>query len=662
MTEMGHADRHQLVFTVKDKCRVCFTCVRECPVKAIKINNGQAEVINERCIGCGNCVKVCSQGAKQFLDLQSEVEDLLQSGQKVVACIAPSFPAEFYDIADYRMLVGMVRKLGFYKVVEVAFGADLVASEYLKMIDSEDQQPYISSDCPAIVYYIEHYHPGLVKNLAPIVSPMVAITRVIHEEYGRDVKVVFIGPCIAKKAESEEVDVAITFKELRELFEKYKIEASTDSKTEFDPPLAGKGAVFPVSRGMIQTIDKNDDLTKGNIITASGKDNFKEIIKEFEGGEIECKHMELLCCKGCIMGPGMTNKDKRYFKRNLVGNYAMQKMNNFNKAEWESNMSKYRNVDLSQSFLPKDRRVERPGTESIQKVLLSMGKKEPSDFLNCGACGYDTCEDHAVAIIQGYAEVEMCLPYSIEKLHKSIADLNISNENLEDARQALKQSEKLANMGQLSAGIAHELNNPLGVITMYSNILKEEANQDDPVYKDLELIVEQTERCKKIVGGLLNFARKNQVRKTDTDIEKFVIRSTESVIIPKNITLKIDTEMNDPHIMIDQDQMMQALTNLEKNAVEAMPDGGELSIRIKEREGDFQIKISDTGIGIPKENMDKLFTPFFTTKKMGKGTGLGLPLVYGIVKMHKGQINVVSNTDKNMGRTGTTFIIEIPKY
>ena len=659
---MGHAERNKLVFTIKDKCRVCYTCVRECPVKAIKINNGQAEVISERCIGCGNCVKVCSQGAKVFLDTKSEVEKLLESEKNVIACIAPSFPAEFSDITNYQVLVGMIRRLGFSKVVEVAFGADLIASEYRQMIDSNDKKPYISSDCPSIVYYIEHYHPDLVQNLAPIASPMVAISRAVRQEYGADVKVVFIGPCIAKKAESDEVDEGITFRELRELFQMYDINSRNVVASDFDPPKAGKGAVFPVARGLIQSIDKNDDLTDGNIISASGKDNFKEIIAEFESGELDCKYMELLCCKGCIMGPGMTNKNQRYFKRNLVSYYVKQKMSSFDKEEWDENIEKYSGLDLSQSFNPSDKRDAIPNPEEIEKILLSMGKTKPSDFLNCGACGYDTCKDHAIAIIQGHAETEMCLPYAIEKLHKSIEDLNISNENLEDARMALKQSEKLANMGQLSAGIAHELNNPLGVITMYSNILKEETKKEDPMYRDLELIVDQTERCKKIVGGLLNFARKNQVKKTETNMEKFILHSTESIILPENVELKIESNLHDPNIMIDQDQMMQVLTNLEKNAIEAMPDGGTLTVEASENGSNFKIEIKDTGIGIPKENMEKLFTPFFTTKKLGKGTGLGLPLVYGIVKMHKGQINVVSNTDINKGQLGTNFIIDIPKF
>jgi len=215
-------------------------------------------------------------------------------------------------------------------------------------------------------------------------------------------------------------------------------------------------------------------------------------------------------------------------------------------------------------------------------------------------------------------------------------------------------------MGQLSAGIAHELNNPLGVITMYSNLLLDEIT-DETTKNDLQLIVEQTDRCRKIVGGLLNFARKNQVRLVETQLEKFVGHSIQSIIRPENVCILFTVDMQDPYVFLDADQMMQVLTNLEKNAVEAMPQGGELKISLTEQSDDVVIAISDTGTGISKENMEKVFTPFFTTKEVGKGTGLGLPLCYGIVKMHRGKIDVASNDNPEKGPTGTTFTIKIPR-
>ena len=651
----------KLVYTKEGLCKVCYTCVRECPVKAIRIFNGQAEVMNERCIGCGNCVKVCSQGAKVYMDSRQEVLDLLKGNERIAAIIAPSFAAEFSEINDYRKLVGMIRSLGFDFVNEVAFGADMVANEYEKLMEGEKNNPHISSDCPAIVYYIKQYHPGLVEKLAPITSPMVAITRAIRKLHGNNLKVVFIGPCIAKKAESDEVDAVITFMELRDIFKTHNILPENVKPSDFDIPHAGKGAIFPVSRGMLQTVNKSDDICEGNIVVAEGRSNFKEVIKEFEGGFLNSHHLELLCCEGCIMGPGMSKGGQRYTRRTQISQYVKEKMNKLDKTEWKKNIEELSDVDLSITFKPADRRIKVPDNKEVEKVLRNMGKLKPKDHLNCGACGYETCVEHAIAIVEGLAETEMCLPYTIEKLHLSIEELNQSNEKLASTQMALNQSEKLASMGQLSAGIAHELNNPLGVITMYSNILKDEAPEDAPIRKDLDLIVEQANRCKNIVGGLLNFARKNQVKLTETDLNKFVERSIDPIIKPDTISIGFTSTLKDPVVLLDQDQMMQVLTNLEKNAVEAMPDGGTLSVSLSGNGNTVEINVSDTGIGIPEENMDKLFTPFFTTKEMGKGTGLGLPLIYGIVKMHKGQINVTSNANPENGPTGTNFKITLPR-
>ena len=658
---MSHAYHRQLVFTVKDKCRVCYTCVRECPVKAIKIIKTQAEVINERCIGCGNCVKVCSQGAKYALNSIKEVYQILGSEKKIAACIAPSFPAEFTEVPDYRLLVGMIRKLGFDYVTEVAFGADMVAREYENNLKVKGQVGQISSDCPAIVYFIRHYHPDLVENLSPIASPMLAMTRIMKKKYGEDVMVVFIGPCFAKKAESEEVDEVLTFRELRDMFNERGISWDNSEPSEFDPPVSWKGAIFPISRGLYFTANSTETIPEEQVVIAEGRVNFKEAVREFEEGLIRNKNLMLLCCEGCIMGPGTSPGGKRFARSAAVGEYVSKKLATVDKQAWEKQIEEFKGLDFTQQFTPEDRRFEIPAEDKILEALHAMGKFKPEDHLNCGTCGYDTCVEHAIAIVKGLAETEMCLPYTIEKLHDSISSLNVSNEKLAKAKQALKQSEKLAHMGQLSAGIAHELNNPLGVITMYSNILIDEAPEDDPVREDLKLIAEQAERCKKIVSGLLNFARKNQVTLSETDVVKFMRHSIDSIIKPANIEVVFEPKISSPQARLDIDQMMQVLTNLEKNAVEAMPDGGKLTIGVEGDNDEIRFIISDTGTGISKEHMDKIFTPFFTTKEMGKGTGLGLALIYGIVKMHKGKIHVDSNNDASKGPTGTTFTITLPR-
>lgn len=660
--------KKHLVSTIKERCRVCYTCVRECPAKAIKISNGQADIIPERCIGCGNCVKVCSQNAKVFRKEIDEVRLMISGKQPCAAIIAPSFPAEFSEIKNHRLLVSLIRNLGFTYVAEVAFGADLVAEEYKKLMQAGNYPPVISSDCPAIVSYIEHYHPDLVDSLAHVVSPMVAMSKAMRKRYGDDLKIVFIGPCIAKKDESELIDAALTFRELREMLTQAGIRPADVTPTEFDPPLGGKGAIFPVSRGLLNTVGVKEDIFERNVIVAEGRINFQEAIKEFESGQIAQEHLELLCCEGCIMGPGMSPypffsaSSRRYRKQASVSDYVINKLENLDIRQWEKDIEEFGSLDLFREFKKKDIRVAKPAEEEINEVLHKMGKFEPKDHLDCGACGYDSCRDHAIAIIRGLAEHEMCLPYAIEKLHNYVRELNISNEKLANTQEALKQSEKLAGLGQLSAGIAHELNNPLGVITMYSNILKDESAADNPIRPDLELIVENAERCKKIVGGLLNFARKNQVNFSEIDFNKLLEHSVSSVILPGNIVKTLDSQIKNPKASVDYDQLAQVFTNLLKNAVEAMPpEGGRIQIRALDSTDEFTVYIIDTGSGISKENMGKLFTPFFTTKAIGKGTGLGLPIIYGIVKMHKGSITVKSNADPEKGPTGTTFTITIPR-
>jgi iron only hydrogenase large subunit-like protein/nitrogen-specific signal transduction histidine kinase len=649
-----------LVYTIKELCRTCYTCVRECPAKAIRIVGGQAEVIDERCIACGNCTKVCSQGAKVFLNTTDRVINLLDDNIDSAAIIAPSFPAEFQEFTDYRHLIGMVKALGFKNVLEVSFGADLVADMYKKLVE-ESKDYYISSDCPSIVNYIKHYHPNLVDNLAPIVSPMVAMSRVVRSKYGNDVKIVFIGPCVAKKAESTEIDEAITFSELRELFDLFKITPENSQPSDFDQPTGGRGAIFPVTRGLLQTANINDDAITGNIIAAEGRIDFQGALKEFEAGLIKNQHMELLCCEGCIMGPGLSKNGKQYNRRALVSSYANVKMKELDSVSWQKAFDEYSNLDLSIRHRSEDRRQEITDENGLAEVLASMGKTTKKDQLDCGACGYESCIEHAIAIKNGLAEVEMCLPFTIEKLHKSVKDLALSNEKLSSMKQALKQSEKLAHMGQLSAGIAHELNNPLGVVIMYSNILLDESPADAPVREDLKLIVEQAGRCKKIVGGLLNFARKNQVNHQLISIRELADRSLESVIVPENVKISVSDKTTSPDAMLDVEQMTQVLTNLVKNAIDAMPNGGSIDVILEDTLGDVSITVKDTGTGIKEEDKSKIFEPFFTTKAIGVGTGLGLATAYGIVKMHKGQITVESNTDPATGPTGTSFKIILPR-
>jgi len=223
------------------------------------------------------------------------------------------------------------------------------------------------------------------------------------------------------------------------------------------------------------------------------------------------------------------------------------------------------------------------------------------------------------------------------------------------------QSEKLASMGQIAAGIAHELNNPLAVVLMYARLMLEGSQRDPSLHEDAQMVAEQADRCKKIVAGLLHFARQNKVVLQPTDLCKLANHVLATLRIPENIQLEVVHQIADPIVELDGDQIVQVLTNLLTNTIAAMPDGGTLTVKTSGNENTVAMTVVDTGIGIPKENMDKIFEPFFTTKQIGKGTGLGLAVTYGIVKMHCGDIKAQSNADPAAGPTGTTFAVTLPR-
>jgi two-component system NtrC family sensor kinase len=664
---LKHNGKLPLVTTIKERCRVCYTCVRECPAKAIRIAEGQAEVISERCIGCGNCVRVCSQKAKKVLSGIEQVQTILSSGAKTAAIIAPSFPVEFAEL-DYQTVVGMTRALGFTIVHEVAFGADLVAMEYRKLLAANTDKRYISTACPAVIGFVEKYFPHLVSMLTPIVSPMVADARVLRRLHGKNLKIVFIGPCIAKKGEAAsenivgDVDAVLTFSELRDMFDAKGIKAKNVTPGEFDGPQAGLGTIFPISRGLLQAAHIEEDLIAGEVVATDGRSNFVEAIEEFGSGDLDARLLEVLCCNGCIMGAGITSNFQLLTRRASVSSYVRKKMQMFDEKTWQKDIKSFSDINLSRTFTANDQRTLTPPEDGrVAEIMSRMGKVKSEDELNCGACGYDTCRDHAMAIYKGLAESEMCLPYTIEQLRRTVNELADSNRQLVTTQEALMQSEKLASMGQLAAGIAHEVNNPLGVVLMYAHLLLDEVKNNPKLSDDLTMIAEQANRCKNIVAGLLHFARQNKVLLQMADTNTLIAKSIKAVPVPENITVAIEQKCDDPTAELDNDQMIQVLTNLITNAVAAMPDGGKLTLCTDGDADRIRFIVADTGIGIPKENMSKIFEPFFTTKQIGKGTGLGLAVTYGIVKMHRGSIDVVSNADPAAGQTGTTFTVTLPK-
>lgn len=423
----------QVIFTNKARCRDCYRCVRVCPVKAIRMHEGQAYVVDERCIGCGTCIRECPQKAKSYRNDVDRVVRLIASGVRVAASVAPSFAAAYPDW-QRRRLPSALRRLGFSYVGETAIGAYEVAMATAAVVNRQRSQPHVCTACPAVVRYVERYRPEAIDRLVPIVSPMLAHAVHISRELGEGVRVVFIGPCVAKKAEAERpehaglVDCVLTFAELDEWMEREAIDLSACEESEFDEVPQGHSRLFALEGGGVRTAGWSTDLLDGELVAVSGFDEVRSILEQVGQPGAPRLVEPLFCPQGCINGPAMTGGQNNFTRRGEVLRYAGERpqgvapgaaardaeekpptaplpCESFRAQEMFENGLRTR---FSVRKAPKDP----PATEQqIRRVLEMTGKAKPEDQLNCGACGYETCREKAVAVIQGLAEPEMCIPY-----------------------------------------------------------------------------------------------------------------------------------------------------------------------------------------------------------------------------------------------------------
>ena len=646
------------VYTAGERCKKCYSCVRICPTKAIVVHSGEANIIAEKCISCGYCVGGCSQGAKKVRSSVAEVVALLEGGRGCAAIVAPSFPAAFPNLHAPR-LVGALAACGFTGVYEVAYGADLVSEEYFRLyrqlVASGDQRFIISSPCPAVVSYVEKICPELVPYLARIKSPMEAMATVVRERtvgagaHAAPTAVVFVGPCVAKKDEavrSSLVDEVLTFQELHELFEARGVDPERQEARPFDPPHADLGRIYPVTGGLLKAAAIDDDLLESPVAVVEGSTRVTELLQSLNesvraGRHVETRLFDLLFCEGCIAGPAITGELDLQGRKKLIVDYMKDRPLVRDVREWTLVGREHPVLDFSKAFRAEPSLEVPVPEEDIRRILAVTGKVRPEHELNCRACGYGSCREKAVAVYRGIAEVEMCLPYLITKLETAISDLK-------ENQGRLIHAEKLASMGQMAAGIAHELNNPLGVILMYAHILREDLagrTESERQLEDIDRIIHESERSRSIVKGILNFAREEKVDREPTDINALLSEAIEAArALEAAGQVRVELDLDDALGLcrVDRRQMRQVFDNIIKNAIEAMPGGGSLTVESRKGVGQFTVAISDTGPGIPVENLPRLFSPFFTTKPAGKGTGLGLVVCYGIVKMHGGTIEAAN--------------------
>jgi iron only hydrogenase large subunit-like protein len=412
-----------IVYTLEAKCRDCYRCLRVCPVNAIGIHDGQAYIDDDKCIKCGTCIRECPQKAKTYRKDLDKAIALLSENKVAAASIAPSFAAAYPGWMAER-IPSALRKLGFAYVSETSDGAKLTAQATVEKAGYQ-KCGGICTACPAVVNYTEKYRPDMIERLVKIVSPMIAHARLIKRNKGNDCKVVFFGPCVAKKGEADRpeydraIDAALTFEELDEWLGMEGIDLRSLPESGFDSLGDCREArLFPLPGGMLKTGGVNSDGTILNVMHTSGAESVMEIFSLPESNWEFSLIEPLFCREGCINGPGMNTKSNIYKRRNDVISYA-------SKVRTLNSVAEAKGVSLFTEFKADSRIAPRKYIDQeVMDIYIKTGKAADEFQLNCSACGFTGCREMAVAVLDGNAEIEMCMPY-MRRMAESRKDLII---------------------------------------------------------------------------------------------------------------------------------------------------------------------------------------------------------------------------------------------
>jgi iron only hydrogenase large subunit-like protein len=390
----------------QNDCRSCYKCIRSCPTKSISFLNGQASIIPEECVLCGKCFLVCPQSCKIIRDDLAAAKELLSKNKEVIASLAPSFLAAFPGTSFSSMKEALLQ-LGFADVEETAVGATIVKKEYDALCDSGKYDVLISTCCHSINLLIEKHYPDAAKYLAPVLSPMLAHAKDIKERHP-NAKVIFLGPCISKKNEIEMypglTDCVLTFLELERFFKEKGISPKQVAKPE--RLTKSKARLFPVEGGILETMEK--DNPSMNYLEISGLGESIQAIKDILAGKVHHAFIEMSSCSGsCVNGPAIPEASRSLLAADLAINMSA--------GEEDYEVRPYTNDELKKSMPGFAHQKKEHTEEEILGVLRSIGKTSPKDELNCSSCGYPTCRDKAIAVLDGKANLEMCLPFLMEK-------------------------------------------------------------------------------------------------------------------------------------------------------------------------------------------------------------------------------------------------------
>ncbi len=465
----------------KSNCKNCYKCIRHCPVKSIRFSGNQAHIIGNECILCGRCFVVCPQNAKEIVDETEKVRVLLQSGSPVYVSLAPSFIANYEGVGIESMRDALM-KLGFAGVEETAIGATMVKTEYERILSEEKPDVLISSCCHSVNLLIQKYFPKALPYLADVLSPMQAHCEDIKRRYP-EAKCVFIGPCVAKKDEAEHyegiVDAVLTFEELSVWLKNENIEPAKSIRAEG----RSRARYFPTTGGILKTMARKEP--EYAYIAVDGVENCIAALKDIEEGRIHNCFIEMSSCAGsCVGGPVMEKNHRSSVKDSIsVANYAGKE---------DFDVEQPDKMGMSKTFELIEHRLSMPSEDEIRTVLRQMGKFKPSQELNCGSCGYDTCRDKAIAVCQGKAEISMCLPYLKDKA-ESFSDtivkntpnaIIVLNENLE-VQQINDAARAVMNIRSASDVLGEQV-----IRIMEPGVFMEVLNSGSGVYNQREYLAE----------------------------------------------------------------------------------------------------------------------------------------------------------------------------
>jgi iron only hydrogenase large subunit-like protein len=468
-------DRLKHIYTEKRECQDCHKCIRECPVKAIRVQDTYAQVITEACILCGNCVLACPSGAKQVRDDLSSAQALLTGGRKVIASLAPSFVAQFPGVR-VAQLIHALRRLGFSAVSETALGAQQVSARVAEMLRNESKQIWISSACPVVVDFVTKYHPECQPHISSVLSPLLTHCKMLRAHYGNDIAIVFIGPCIAKKREAEDhpelLDVVLTFEDLSRWLDTEGIHLNETVETpadRFEPESAQEGAFYPIEGGMAPGLIGSLASNDLHFMSFSGLTNVEQALQDIATWKPEHNmFFELTACAGsCINGPKAAPTSAIARRRYDIVHYARP----------ADELPRKVSIEITQDYAAAP--IVRPEYSELQvlEALRTVGKYSTDDELNCGGCGYESCRSFAHAMITGNAERMMCATYTRKLAQKKAnALLQRMPTAVVIVNEDLKIIECNANFARLFPGDAEQPKplegSTLGAVIPFSNLFR----------------------------------------------------------------------------------------------------------------------------------------------------------------------------------------------